>query len=153
MIIQDILINATLKEFYYTYDMTGEGMIVNHIGGAALYDKIEKEVYKIEISAEDKKTIWNQCKKDYNFWYAQYNRHSVEQQKKKLEGFYKSSLAEFHLNSLLNTKGTGQILSFSGPTDILGMTGVDLTKVEVVKKYKNSIDKLIFIVTPEEKVE
>lgn len=126
-LINDILINSVLKEFYKTYLMDEKtGIIVNHKGGAMLYDKIEKELHKIEVPQEEKKRIWAECKKGYMFWYAQYKDYPKEEQKKLLEQYYKSSLCEYHLNSLLKPDFTGQVISFDDiPSDIVGLKKVE----------------------------
>lgn len=127
MLIEDILINSVLKEFYKTYIMNeSKGLIINHKGGALLYDKIEKQLHKIEVSADEKKRIWTECKKTYLFWYAQYKDYPKEKQRQLLEQYYKSALCEYHLNSLLKPDFSGQIICFDDlPSDIVGLKKVE----------------------------
>jgi hypothetical protein len=119
--IQEILISATLKEFYYAREMSEEdGIIINHIAGALIYDTIDSKA-KIEISKEDKLKMWSSCKDNYLFWYAQYKDYSKEEQKKLLDRYFKSTLCEFYLNKLADE---GEIMTMGKITDILGIKNI-----------------------------
>jgi hypothetical protein len=121
LLIQEILITATLKEFYYAREMSEEdGIIINHIAGALIYDTIDAKT-KIEISKEDKLVMWAKCKKTYLFWYAQYKDYSKEEQKKLLDRYFKSTLCEFYLNRLAEE---GEIMTMGKITDILGIKNI-----------------------------
>lgn len=111
-IIKEMLVKKTLDEFYDTYKKIGEGYIINHKGGEAIYEEIEAKFGKIEAPDDVKKTIIYNCKKAYHIFYSQYNHYSDADKAKLFKMYCKSSLVEWYLNSLLKKDGTGQIITF-----------------------------------------
>lgn len=105
-------LSKLLDDFYGLYSRTGNGIIVNHKLGADLYNKVDKELYKLEIDQSIKNEIWNECKKWYSLFYDQYKNESKEFKKELLHNYYKSELIAYHMNSLLKSDGTGEIISF-----------------------------------------
>jgi hypothetical protein len=147
ILIEEILINGMLKDFYESYREHKKGTITNHIAGSKLYDYLIKNKIAFDISAETKKEIYRQCGKTYVSLYSIYKDYSKEAQKKIADRYYKSALMEWWLNYLVKEKD--QYLELGTITDLYFKDTTEETKL-MLKKMNNKLGMAIFDLSTED---
>jgi hypothetical protein len=95
ILINQILVNSMLSQFYKHATEIGEGSIHNLKSAELFYDYLGD---KLSIPDNVKKELWLKSKRMYKYRFANISQYPDDYKKKCLHSLYKSIMLEYFLN-------------------------------------------------------
>ena len=102
ILIQQIVVNKMLSDFYKHYELLEEADITNLKAADMFFDYIKD---KVIIEESVKKKLWIKAKRMIKYYLSGLEKHPIEYHKKRLEALYKSYLLkEFLISELKESR-------------------------------------------------
>ena len=102
ILIQQIVVNKILSDFYKHYELLEDADITNLKAADMFFDYIKD---KVIVEESIKKKLWIKAKRMIKYYLSGLAKHPIEYQKKRLEALYKSYLLkEFLISELKESR-------------------------------------------------